>query len=336
MLIRVPVGLVCIGLLVLALRSGGWSRAAQAALHVSPTALALALAVTVVSMVISGVVWARVLWCLGHPVPVTVGITVYAATGLAAYLGAGAGALGQCLWLLHRRGVCAGRAAMLLAIATMIGFCGSMLWAPCGAALLAAPAALHALPALGSHARLIAVIAMAVCAAGTLSLLWLITLMPRLGPRWRIPRFAADPSAPLLRLNLHQLLALIPLAGLAWLVGAGSLWFLVHAAAPRAAVTLPTAIAVQSLASVIGGMAFFLPNGLGARDGAIVALLVGIAGVPLPAAAAVAGLARASDPAGKALVLLGTTTLGRFAARGPWRTASQLPIGALWTDTTAA
>lgn len=333
---RILVGLVLLGLLVLALRSFGWERAAQAATEIGPTALILTLAVTVASMCLSGIVWARVLRCLGYPVPISLGLTTYAATGLAAYLGAGVGAFGQCMVLLHRHGVCARSAAMLVTIATLICFCGSMIWAPLGAALLAAPAAIQVLPALGGHARLIALIVMAVCAAGAVGVLWLITLTTRAGAQWRIARFAVDSSVPLLRLKLHSLLALIPIAGLAWLIGALPLWLLVHSAEPTAAVTLPTAIAVQSLACLIGGMAFFLPNGLGARDGAIVALLVGVSGVPLPLAASVAALLRLSDPVAKALLLLGIAGMTRLAARAERQQADLFPLEALLTDTTAA
>jgi hypothetical protein len=94
----------------MALHSIGWRLALQATLRVGPAALAPALALTVVSMLVSGVIWTRVLGCLGHRAGVTVGITLYAGSGLAAYIGSGVGAAGECIMLLRRRGVCAGRA----------------------------------------------------------------------------------------------------------------------------------------------------------------------------------------------------------------------------------
>jgi uncharacterized membrane protein YbhN (UPF0104 family) len=313
--LRVFGGLVVLGLLALALHTGNWGRAIQAALQINPAVLVVALGFTVVSLLITGIIWGRVLWCLGHAAPVSVGVTVFAASGLASYLGAGFGAMAQCLVLLRRRGVCAGRTALLMTIATIICFSGSMLWAPCGALLLAAPAAVHALPMAGSDTRLLAMIAMAVTGSGSLLALWLLTLTPKLRGRWRLARFAVDPAAPLLRINFHQLLMLVPPAGLAWLLGSVPLWLLLRADAPHAAVSLPLAIAMQALADAIGSMAFFMPNGLGARDGVLVALLVGVAGVPLPIAASLAVLVRLADPAGKAVLLLGATATNRISAR---------------------
>jgi hypothetical protein len=310
-------------LLAFALRTGNWGRAIEAALQINPAVLALALAFTVISLLITGMIWGRVLWCLGHAAPVSVGVKVFAAAGLAAYLGAGIGAMGQCLLLLRRRGVCAGRAALLMTIGTIVCFAGSMLWAPCGALLLDAPAAIHALPGLGGNTRLIAMIAMAVTGLGSVLALWLITLTPRLRGRWRIARFAVDPAAPLLRINFHQLLILIPPAALAWLVGAVPLWLLLRADAPHAAVSLPTVIAMQALADAIGSMAFFMPNGLGAREGVLVALLVGVAHVPLPVAASLAVLVRVADPAGKAVLLIGAHTASRISARVSQRPESE-------------
>jgi hypothetical protein len=308
-------GLVVLGLLAFALHTGNWGRAIQAALQINPAILAVALGFTVVSLLITGMIWSRVLWCLGHAAPMSVGVTVFAASGLASYLGAGFGAMAQCLLLLRRRGVCAGRTALLMSIATIICFSGSMLWAPCGALLLGAPAAIHALPMSGSNTRLLAMIAMATTGLGSVFALWLLTLTPRLRGRWRIARFAVDPGAPLLRINFHQLLMLIPPAGFAWLLGAVPLWLLLHADAPHAAVSLPMAIAMQALADAIGSMAFFMPNGLGARDGVLVALLVGVAGVPLPVAASLAILVRLADPAGKSVLLLGAAAITRISAR---------------------
>jgi hypothetical protein len=321
LIVRVGLGLVLAGVLAMVLHSIGWSLALQATLRVGPAALATALALTVLSMCISGMIWTRVLGCLGHRADVTVGITLYAGTGLAAYIGSGVGAAGESVLLLRRRGVCAGRAFLLLALASLVGFLGSLVWAPCGMLLLAAPAAGKALPALGAHGPLIVMIATIVCGVGAMGVLTLITLSPRLSTRWRITRFITDPSGPPLRLSLPHLLALIPYAAIAWVVGSVPLWVLVRAAAPSAALSLPEAIGIQSVAAVIGSVTFFLPNGLGARDGAILGLLVAIAGVPLPAAAAAAVLVRLSDPLAKALILLALAGLRRFPPLSPTRRA---------------
>jgi hypothetical protein len=133
-----------------------------------------------------------------------------------------------------------------------------------------------------------------------------------------VVRIVVGPSTPPLQLYLHHLLALIPLAALSWLVGAGPLWVLLRAAGPGTVVSLPAVIAVQSVAAVVAAMTFFLPNGLGARDGIIVALLVSILGVPLPAAAAAALLVRVSDPVAKALILLVLAVLRWMPTLGHW------------------
>jgi hypothetical protein len=326
LIIRIGLGLVLAGVLAMALHSIGWNLALQATLRVGPAALTSALALTVLSMLISGVIWTRVLGCLGHRTDATVGITLYAGTGLAAYIGSGVGAAGESIMLLRRRGVCGGRAVLLLALASLVGFLGSLVWAPCGMLLLAAPEAAHALPALGAHGPLVVMIATVVCGVGGLGVLTLITLSPRLDARWRITRLLGDPSGLPLRLSLPRLLALIPYASIAWVVGTVPLWVLVRAAAPSAALSLPEAIAIQSVAAVIGSVTFFLPNGLGARDGAILGLLVAIGGVPLPAAAAAAVLVRLSDPIAKALILLALAGLRRVPPLSPtlsalWRAA---------------
>jgi hypothetical protein len=340
---------VLAGLLVIAVRTGGWSLAVRATLHVGPAALALALLATLFSMILSGVVWTRVLRLLRYHASVREGLTLYAGTGLASYVGTSAGAVGGCVVLLRRRGVCAGRATLLIGIASILGFCGSLVWTPCGMALLAAPDAIHALPMLGRQAPLIAIIATVACAAGALVGLWLTTLAPRLGSRWRFARITIDPSAPPIRLYLRHLLALVPFASLAWLVGTVPLWVLIQAAAPGTPVSLSTVIAVQSMAAVVGAITFFLPNGLGARDGITVALLVGIVGVPVPAAAAAALLVRLSDPLAKALILLALAVLRRIPAialppgvqwgalPGTVRTlCNRWALGTLWSDTTAS
>jgi uncharacterized membrane protein YbhN (UPF0104 family) len=331
--IRVACGLVLTGLLVLALRSADWSLVIGDALHVGPAALAISLAISVLSLIMNGVVWARVLRCLGHPASARLGVTIYAGTGLASYVGMGAGALGQCVLLLRRHGVSARRAALLLTIGTMIGVCGCLVWAPCGLALLDAPAASHALPALGPRAPLVALIAVIAGAAGTVVALWLLTRAPRLGSRWHLDRFVSDPSGPPLRLYLRHLLAPIPFSALAWLVSAWPLWLVVHAAAPGTDASLASVIAVQSVAAVIGGMAFFLPNGLGARDGVTVALLAGVLGVPIAAAAAAALLVRVSDPLAKAMILLALAILARLPTIAHWHSkVHERPTRALVSD----
>lgn len=295
--------LVLAVLVIVAARSGILRDTLEAGRRVGPASFVLALIVTSASMLISGMVWMRVLRCMGCHAPLRVSLAVYAGSGLAAYAASGAGAAGQCALLLRPHGVGPTRAVLLLVLASLVGFCGAMMWAPCGVALLAAPAAARALPGLGAHGPFLAILVTAVFGVGALMVLILLALAPRLGARIPVARAIADRSGISCHLSLRRLLGLIPYAALAWGVGAGPLWLLAHAAAPAANISLPAAIGIQTMASVAGSVTFFMPNGLGARDGAIVSLLVAVAGVPLPAAAAVAVLVRASDPVAKVLIV---------------------------------
>jgi hypothetical protein len=296
----------------MAVHTGSLQATLQAGRRVSPVSIALSLGLTVLSMLISGLVWTRVLHCMGCRATLKVGLAVYAGTGLAAYIGLGAGAAAECVVLLRPHGVGARRAVLLLVLASLVGFCGSMVWAPCGVLLLEAPAAAHALPALGTHGPLLVLIATGVCGVGALFVLVLLALASRCGVGARLVRAVIDTSGRSAHLPLFRLLALIPYAALAWGMGAGSLWLMVRASGSAAGLSLPMAIGIQTVATVAGSVTFFLPNGLGARDGALVGLLVSLAGVPLPAAVAAVALLRASDPVAKVLIVLALTLHGRL------------------------
>jgi hypothetical protein len=309
----------------MAAHTGALSATIEAARRADPATAILALAITAGSMLISGAVWARVLHCLGCRASLRLGLAVYAGTGLASYVCAGPGAAGQCAMLLRPHGVGAPRAVLHLALASLVGFCGAMVWAPCGMALLQTPEAAHALPALGAGGPQLIMVATAVFGLGALMVLILLTLAPRLGAGARIiTRFFADGSDIPILPSPSRLLALIPFAALAWVVGAGPLWLVVRAVAPQTGLSLQAAIGIQALATVAGSVTFFLPNGLGARDSAIIGLLVAMAGVSPPAAAAVAVLMRASDPVAKALIVAVIAVSGRIPApvwRAPIRIA---------------
>jgi hypothetical protein len=300
---------VALALAVVFLRSIDWALALRAASHVGPIPLASTLLATLASMLVTGLVWTRILHGLGHRASIRLGLTCFAGTGLASYVGSGAGATGHCVWLLRKHDVCAGRAAVLLAVATLIGFCGSMLWAPCAIILLGVRPGRRLLPMLGAHSSLIVTIATIVCSLGALGVLASICHASHLDVSGRglVSRIAArisgSSSAPL-RLSLRAMLALVPLAAISWFAAAVPLWVLAHAVAPGSHLTLLTAVGIQTIAAVVGGVAFFLPDGLGARDGTIVALLVGAAGMPVPGAVAAAVLVRLSDPAVKALIVV--------------------------------
>ena len=165
-MVRVGCALAAGALLFMTIHSGSPQATLQAGRRVGTISIALSLALTVLSMLISGLVWTRVLNCMGCRATLKVGLAVYAGTGLAAYLGLGAGAAGECVVLLRPHGVGARRAVLLLMLASLVGFCGAMVWAPFGVVVLEIPAAAHALPALGTRGPLLALLAMGVCGVG--------------------------------------------------------------------------------------------------------------------------------------------------------------------------
>jgi hypothetical protein len=134
-------------------------------------------------------------------------------------------------------------------------------------------------------------------------MLVVLAIAPHFGRRTRLVRIVSGSSSVPLRVSLLGLLMLVPCSAGAWVVGASPLWLLICAAAPHAGVSLITAVGIQSMASVAGSVMFFMPSGLGARDGATAALLVAVAGVSLPTAAAIALLIRACDPVAKLLIV---------------------------------
>jgi hypothetical protein len=143
----------------------------------------------------------------------------------------------------------------------------------------------------------------AVCGFGSLGTLVFLSAAPRLGHRTRIIRLVSGQTSTPLRVSLRGMLILVPCSAAAWLVGSCPLWLLVHATAAHGVISFPAAVGIQSVACVAGSVAFFMPSGLGARDGAVTALLVGVAHISLPSAAAIAILIRASDPVAKLLIL---------------------------------
>ena len=113
-------------------------------------------------------------------------------------------------------------------------------------------------------------------------------------------------------MRLRHLLALIPLSAVTWSAGAEAP-LLAISAGLRAAVdaSLTSMIAVQAMAAVIGGLAFFLPNSFGAHDGITVGLLACTVGMPIPVATGAALLVRMSDLLARVLVVAVLAVLER-------------------------
>ena len=125
-------------------------------------------------------------------------------------------------------------------------------------------------------------------------------------PGKRFGTFNAPP-APAMRAG--ALLALVPWSAMAWFAGTLSFYVLLTALNPGRTVNVTDVIGAYALATALGALAFFVPDGMGVRDGVLVALLAKSTGLPLTTCAATAVASRALDPALKVGLLLGVAAL---------------------------
>jgi hypothetical protein len=95
-----------------------------------PLALVVAATLSALSMLISGALWSRLLRCLGHSLPLHVGLAAYLAAGLAGYALNVVGSAAGSAMLLGHYGLSRQRAALLLLLANALGFCDMLLWTP--------------------------------------------------------------------------------------------------------------------------------------------------------------------------------------------------------------
>ncbi|HVA89662.1 MAG TPA: lysylphosphatidylglycerol synthase domain-containing protein [Chloroflexota bacterium] len=279
--------------------------------RLGPSTISLALGLSTLSALLSGVVWWRLLLRLGYRTPFRVALAAYLSAGLAGYVVNIAGpALGSAL-SLRRHGVSPGRAILLTLLANALGFCGILVWAPVGLLLLSRTGMDGALPILGRHGSLAAAIILA--ALGVAMLLVLRALATVAGSRNRLARrllghARTTEESDLAPLRARQVFALAPCSALSWVVGAGALYVVLGAMNHGATVTLGTVIGAAVLAAALGSLAFFAPEGVGVKDGALVALLAHATGLPLTTLVAVALAVRALDPVTK-FSLLGVLAL---------------------------
>jgi hypothetical protein len=101
-----------------------------------------------------------------------------------------------------------------------------------------------------------------------------------------------------------QALRLIPWSASSWLVGTLALFVMLTALAPANDVNVADVVGASVLAAALGSIAFFVPSGVGVRDGALIALLVHSTGAPGASCAAAALALRALDPLVKFGLLL--------------------------------
>jgi hypothetical protein len=88
-------------------------------------------------MLISGALWSRLLLCLGHKLPLRVGLAAFLGAGLASYAVSVVGSAAGSSMVLGRHGLSLHRATLVALIANRLGFCGVLVWAPMGLFLLA-------------------------------------------------------------------------------------------------------------------------------------------------------------------------------------------------------
>lgn len=287
-------------------------RDASRLLHdIDPAFLLLALAFTLFSQGISGAIWARLLLRLGHRVSPRVGHSAFLTAGLGGYVVNGAGPAVGCAMILKRHGICPTRAVLLSVMGNALGFSGVLVWAPLGLLLLSRTGMDRALPLLGHYGPLAALLALLALAVAMIVVLHALAAAPRagnaiarrlLGARWA-EQLAAS-TAPSVHLRAGTLMSLVPWAAAAWLANTLSLYVLVHSLDPGAHAHLGDVVGSAALASTLGSLAFFVPDGVGVRDGALVALLSHSTGLPIATCAAAALLIRAFDPVCKLSLLL--------------------------------
>ena len=282
-----------------------------------PVGLIVAVTLNGLSMLISGFLWSRLLQCLGHRLPLRVGIAAYLAAGLASYAANVVGSAAGSALLLGRYGLSRQRATLLALLANLLGFCGMVLWAPMslfvlghmGASAGAVPLGRPSIGAAGALLTFFAVVLIAFKAFAAL-LAADNALVRRLRNKVRLT------GSPI---RGRSLLLLIPVSAASWLVGALALYALLEALSPGASLNPGTVIGALALANVLGSLAFFVPAGVGVREGALVTLLMHSTGLPVAECVAATLSMRALDLGTKLALMLvigASIAVRRTARRG--------------------
>jgi glycosyltransferase 2 family protein len=274
--------------------------------QLQPQALMEAVGYTVLAILINGLVWSRLLARLGYDLPVEVGLGVFLSSDLAAMIANVPGAAVGSAVSLRRHGVCPGRAVLLSIMANLLGFCSILVWVPVGILLLRRPGMENAVPLLGKHAWSTAAVVLIGAVAASLIAMKALTGADKVGNKLgrRLLRKAPMSEAsgkPALR--FRHLLRLVPGVGVSWLAGALALYAILSALAADRSVNLGDVVGSAALAAMLGSMAFFLPSGVGVRDGVLIALLVHSTGLSFATCTEAAIVMRVMDPLAKIGIL---------------------------------
>ncbi|HVA89214.1 MAG TPA: lysylphosphatidylglycerol synthase domain-containing protein [Chloroflexota bacterium] len=307
----VAVGTVTAAVLLVLHRSS-LSAAMAAPIHgiaavagIQPQAIIEALGFTVLAALLNGMIWSRLLSRLGYDLGGTVGLRTFLSADLAGYVANVPGSAVGCAVSLRRHGVCPGRAALLSLIANLLGLCSILVWVPVGILLLSRAGMAQALPILGHDTPFAAVCLLVVATIGSVVALQALATAGSLGNGLarRLLRRAPTISPSATPIRLHHLLALIPWSAISWLAGALALYPVLGALAPDTSINLGDLVGSAALAAMLGSLAFFVPSGMGVRDGALIALLTHSTGLPLATCTEAAIVIRALDPATKVAML---------------------------------
>jgi hypothetical protein len=291
--------------------------AAQAAImftaltRLRPEMVGMAALLSIVGILLSGIEWWRLIGLLGYKVAYRSALTAYLSAGLAGYVVNSVGpAIGSAV-SLRRHGVSPGRATLLTIMANALGFCGILVWAPIGIVLLSQTGMDRTLPVIGIYGPTAA--ALVQIMAATLMVFVIHGLASVAGSRNRFARRLlgrvpiADDDRPM-KLRTGHVLALIPWSAASWMGGVGALYVILAAMSPGVTPNFGAVVGSAVLASALGSLAFFAPEGLGVSDSTLVILLTHATGLPATTCIAAAVAVRALDPLTK-LSLLGGLAL---------------------------
>lgn len=245
----------------------------QALRALRPAPLALALLVVSVGVVITALSWREPLSAMSKPITAGNAIRLFAAGQLGKYVPGVMWSVVLQAQLAARSGISSTQIAvtfgvyMLIAIATGAG--------------IGLPAA--AVLADDRPAWVIGVM-VGVAVVGLLVLPWVLRLVLRHALRVRLLR---DRLAPV---DIKPLRRSMLLCTVSWLVSGLHLWVLAVALGASPSAALLPCVAGFALATVAGTLVFVVPDGLGVREGVLVAVLSSC--LPLPAAVVVATASR--------------------------------------------
>jgi uncharacterized membrane protein YbhN (UPF0104 family) len=276
-----------------------------------PGAIFAVVVFTALSALLSGLMWHKLLERMGHELPLSTGLNAFAGTGLASYVGNAAGSAVGGVVYLRRRGVQPGRAAIVVLMANALGLFGVLVWAPIGLLLVSRPEMRDALPLVGGHDLAAVTWAFAGLGACMVASLWLLVSADRkagaiarrfCGKMVCSARAEADRGGA--RLGLSGTLCLVPWSAAAWFTGTLVLFALLVGLDPSIDINLMDVLGASAVAAAVGSLAFFVPSGVGVRDGALIVLLSHSTGIPTPTCAAAVLALRALDPTSKLAIML--------------------------------